>query len=131
MLPSSTGRRCIRHRRLSDRIGSSSAFSRDGWTMIRLSTCDARRAKFLVRSRRPSKPESPTRPLWNWVSATLRLSFLARTAAPNLLDQQFAASRPSEKWVADITYIRTGEGWLYLAIVLDLFSRRIVGHAVS
>jgi len=51
--------------------------------------------------------------------------------APNLLDQDFAAEGPNQKWGVDITYIWTTEGWLYLAIVLDLFSRRIVGWAVS
>ncbi|MCZ7544298.1 MAG: DDE-type integrase/transposase/recombinase [Anaerolineae bacterium] len=52
-------------------------------------------------------------------------------AAPNLLGQDFTASRPNEKWVADITYIETLEGWLYLALVLDLFSRAIVGWAMA
>jgi len=52
-------------------------------------------------------------------------------AAPNLLGQDFTASRPDEKWVADITYIETLEGWLYLALVLDLFSRAIVGWAMA
>ena len=47
--------------------------------------------------------------------------------APNLLDQDFTASRPNEKWGADISYIWTREGWLYLAVVVDLFARRIVG----
>ena len=47
--------------------------------------------------------------------------------APNLLDQKFQAQKPNQKWVADITYISTKEGWLYVAGVLDLFSRRIVG----
>jgi putative transposase len=51
--------------------------------------------------------------------------------APNLLDQDFAATGPNQKWGTDISYIWTAEGWLYLAIVLDLFSRRIVGWAVS
>ena len=54
-----------------------------------------------------------------------------RTAAPNLLQQNFSAPTPNKKWVADITYVRTLEGWLYVAIVLDLFSRRIVGLAMS
>ena len=52
-------------------------------------------------------------------------------AAPNLLGQDFTASRPNEKWVADITYMETLEGWLYLALVLDLFSRAIVGWAMA
>jgi len=48
-------------------------------------------------------------------------------AAPNYLAQQFDVLEPNETWVTDITYIRTHEGWLYLAVVLDLFSRQIVG----
>jgi putative transposase len=51
--------------------------------------------------------------------------------APNHLDQDFAATGPDQKWAADISYIWTAEGWLYLAIVLDLFSRRIIRWAVS
>jgi transposase InsO family protein len=51
--------------------------------------------------------------------------------APNRLDQDFQASQPNEKWVADITYIATAEGWLYLAAVMDLYSRRIVGWAMA
>jgi len=47
--------------------------------------------------------------------------------APNLLDQNFAANRPNQVWLADITYIATGEGWLYLAVILDLFTRKVVG----
>jgi putative transposase len=44
-----------------------------------------------------------------------------------ILDQQFNPGRTNIAWVSDITYIRTGSGWLYLAIVLDLFSRKVVG----
>jgi len=51
--------------------------------------------------------------------------------APNLLKRDFGAQRPNQKWLSDITYIPTQEGWLYLAVVLDLFSRRIVGWAMS
>jgi putative transposase len=51
--------------------------------------------------------------------------------APNHLNRDFHATRPNEKWLADITYIPTAEGWLYLAVVLDLFSRKIVGWAFS
>jgi len=50
---------------------------------------------------------------------------------PNLLEQQFNAEKPNQIWVADITYIWTAEGWLYLASIMDLFSRRIVGWAIS
>jgi putative transposase len=51
--------------------------------------------------------------------------------APNLVCQDFAADGPDRKWGADISYIWTAEGWLYLAVVLDLFSRRVVGWATS
>ncbi len=50
--------------------------------------------------------------------------------APNLLDRRFAAPAPNRVWLADITYIPTAEGWLYLAVVLDMFSRRVVGWAM-
>ena len=50
--------------------------------------------------------------------------------APNLLDRNFATERPDQVWTADITYLATGEGWLYLAIVLDLYTRQIVGWAM-
>lgn len=51
--------------------------------------------------------------------------------APNLLQGDFEAERPDAKWCADITYIPTQEGWLYLAVILDMFSRRIVGWAMN
>jgi putative transposase len=51
--------------------------------------------------------------------------------AANLLQRDFTATRPDQKWLADITYIRLTEGWLYLAVVLDCFSRRIVGWSLS
>jgi putative transposase len=51
--------------------------------------------------------------------------------APNLLMQNFSAEKINEKWVTDITYIQTGEGWLYLATVLDLYSRMLVGWSLS
>lgn len=52
-------------------------------------------------------------------------------AAPNILNQEFTAIEPNEKWVGDITYIDTAEGWLYLAVMIDLFSRRVVGWAMG
>ena len=51
--------------------------------------------------------------------------------APNLLDGNFQASAPNEKWAGDISYLWTAEGWLYLAVVIDLYSRRVIGWAVS
>ena len=54
-----------------------------------------------------------------------------RAVVPNRLAQDFTADAPNQKWVGDITYIPTGQGWLYLAAVLDLHSRRIVGWALD
>jgi transposase InsO family protein len=50
--------------------------------------------------------------------------------APNLLEQQFTTTRPNECWVSDITFIPTREGWLYLAVIIDLYSRAVVGWAM-
>jgi len=51
--------------------------------------------------------------------------------APNVLDRSFEAAAPNRKWIADFTYIWTAEGWLYVAAVVDLFSRRVVGWSMS
>jgi putative transposase len=72
------------------------------------------------------------------LTARRRRAFRATTqsrhthpVAPNRLARQFTASVPDRVWVTDITYLATVEGWLYLAVVLDLFSRRVVGWATS
>lgn len=51
--------------------------------------------------------------------------------AENILNRDFSASAPNQKWVSDITYIQTNEGWLYLCIVMDLYSRRIIGWSMD
>jgi putative transposase len=51
--------------------------------------------------------------------------------APNVLERDFTAAGPDEAWVTDITFLWTTQGWLYLAVILDLFSRRVVGWATS
>ena len=51
--------------------------------------------------------------------------------APNILDRQFEVKAPNRRWVADFTYVDTSEGWLYVSVVLDLFSRRVVGWAMK
>jgi transposase InsO family protein len=65
-----------------------------------------------------------------WHPITTRQRSGARIA-PNLLNQDFQAGEPNQKWVGDVTYIGTSEGWLYLAVLLDLFSRKVVGWAMS
>lgn len=71
-----------------------------------------------ARPRRRSRPiDTGTRP--------------GNAPATNVLDRQFHAAAPNQKWVADFTYVWTTEGWLYVAVVLDLFSRRVVGWAMQ
>ncbi len=53
------------------------------------------------------------------------------TRASNLLEQDFSAATTNERWASDITYLWTGQGWLYLAVVMDLYSRRIIGWSMS
>ena len=73
------------------------------------------------------------------VHASTRRRFVVRTTdsnhghavAPNTLDRRFAPGQPDRTWVVDFTYIATGEGWLYLAVVLDLGSRRVVGWSMA
>jgi transposase InsO family protein len=53
------------------------------------------------------------------------------TPAPDLVQRDFSAEGPDELWVGDITYVPTGEGWLFVASVLDVFSRRLVGWSIA
>lgn len=62
---------------------------------------------------------------------TTTVSDPSKIPAPNILDQTFTADAPNQKWVTDITYLPTQLGWVYLAVVLDLFSRKVVGWSVS
>lgn len=94
------------------------ALQRQGVTCGRHRVARLMRAHGLVaRAKRRFRPRT-----------TQRADFVV--PAPNRLNQDFAASAPNQKWVSDFTYIETGEGWLYLAVVLDLFSRRVVGWAM-
>lgn len=75
----------------------------------------------------------------NGLYAIYRLKFTKATTnsrhrlpvSANLLKQKFQATKPNQIWVSDITYIRTRQGWLYLCVVLDLFSRKVVGWSMS
>jgi putative transposase len=51
--------------------------------------------------------------------------------APNILDREFEVDQPNRSWVTDFTYVRTHEGWLYLTIVMDLFSRQVAGWSMK
>jgi len=55
---------------------------------------------------------------------------IAGAIAPNILDRRFKATAPNQKWAADFTYVWTAEGWLYVAVVIDLYSRRVVGWSM-
>lgn len=69
------------------------------------------------------------RPRKRWTTTTD--SAHAMTAAPNLLNREFKPSEPNRLWAGDVTYLRTPDGFMYLAVVIDLFSRLVVGWAVS
>lgn len=56
---------------------------------------------------------------------------MTHPVAPNLFNREFRVSEPNKKWVTDITYIPTMQGWLYLAVILDLYSRMVVGWSMS
>lgn len=60
-----------------------------------------------------------------------QLVSVVHSVAPNLLDRQFEATAPNQKWAADFTYVWTAEGWLFVAVVLDLYSRRVVGWSMQ
>ncbi|MCW5932762.1 MAG: IS3 family transposase [Fimbriimonadia bacterium] len=74
-----------------------------------------------------------------WVAVHKRRFLRPRTTdsqhalpvAPNRLNRCFVAQRPNEKWVSDLTYLRSPEGWLYLAVIVDVFSRRVVGWSIG
>ena len=51
--------------------------------------------------------------------------------APNVLEQNFTAAKPNQQWAGDITYLMTSEGWLYLAVIIDLYSRSVIGWSMS
>nr|WP_116332810.1 IS3 family transposase [Cupriavidus taiwanensis] len=71
------------------------------------------------------------RPVWKRKFVATTNSRHDRPVSPNVLNRQFNPAKPNQAWVSDITYVRTAEGWLYLAVVLDLYSRKIVGWAMA
>ena len=104
------------------------------------STYGHRRIKYRLRQRGIKVSKNRIRRLMreNGLISVLRTKFKATTnsnhnypVAPNLLKQDFCAKNKNEKWVGDITYISTSEGWLYLAAVEDLYHKKIVGWALD
>jgi transposase InsO family protein len=94
----------------------------------------ALRAKGIVMGRyrvRRLMREHALRPVWKRKFVNTTDSRHGLPVFDNILDRQFRPEQPNKAWVADITYIRTRAGWLYLAAVLDLFSRKIVGWAMA
>ena len=95
--------------------------------------------KDLVEQEIPCCPETVRRVMRSaGLFSKVKRKFVATTdskhslaVAENVLARDFTADHPNQKWAADITYISTAAGWLYLAVVMDLFSRRIVGWATS
>lgn len=75
--------------------------------------------------------ENGLRPVWKRKFVNTTDSKHDYPVAQNLLDRQFTVAQPNQAWVSDITYIRTRQGWLYLAAVMDLYSRKIVGWAMA
>jgi len=75
-------------------------------------------------------PASPTDGATRTVEPNISIKALA-AVSQNILDRAFEASEPNQKWVAEFTYIWTAEGWLYVAAVIDLFSRRVDGWSMS
>lgn len=71
------------------------------------------------------------RPVWKRKFVATTNSRHDRPVAPNVLNRRFRPAQPNQAWVSDMTYIRTAEGWLYLAVVLDLYSRKVVGWAMA
>jgi len=75
--------------------------------------------------------ENELRPVWKRKFINTTDSKHDYPVAPNLLDRQFNVAQSNQAWVSDITYIRTRQGWLYLAAVMDLYSRKIIGWAMA
>ncbi|MGW3046275.1 IS3 family transposase [Kitasatospora sp. NPDC001159] len=96
-------------------------------TCARSTTCPSAASASPASCARPDSPACTAAP----GRASLTRQDRQATAAPDLIGRDFTAGAPNLRWTADITYVPTDGGWLYLAVVLDLFSRRIVGWAMA
>jgi len=75
--------------------------------------------------------QADLRPVWKRKFVATTNSRHDRPIAANVLNRKFKPEQPNQAWVSDITYVRTAEGWLYLAVVLDLYSRKVVGWTMA
>jgi transposase InsO family protein len=75
--------------------------------------------------------QAQLRPVWKRRFVVTTVAGLGKPVFKNVLDRQFDVDQPNLVWVSDVTYIQTTQGWLYLAAVLDLYSRRVVGWATA
>lgn len=131
--PEKAGPRALENRILVEQIQAEYKMSRKTYGSPRIQAglqrrgfaCGRHRVARLMRKEgiRPRKRQG-----WHPVTTQRQLGVVP---APNHLNQEFSASAANQKWVSDFTYIDTAEGWLYLAVVLDLFSRKVVGWAMA
>ncbi|WKZ35799.1 MAG: IS3 family transposase [Anaerolineales bacterium] len=131
--PEAVGPREVENRILVEQIRAEYKLSRETYGSPRIQAglqrrgfaCGRHRVARLMR-REGIRPQKRRR--WRPITTQRQPGVIP---APNYLNQDFSASAANQKWVSDFTYIDTAEGWLYLAVVLDLFSRKVVGWAMA
>jgi len=128
-----SSKRAIENQRLTDEIKEIHEKSRRTYGSPRVHAelkkkgepCSRKRvAKLMQREQMQAKMRK------KWV-VTTRPGREGSAIAPNYLDQNFMSAEPNQNWVSDITYVSTEEGWLYVAVVLDLFSRKVIGLSMG
>ncbi|MEN5167922.1 IS3 family transposase, partial [Achromobacter kerstersii] len=126
--------RRVRPKTVREQVYVAAAFSASG------STYGSRRISRALRSdgvqigryrARTLMRQAHLRPVWKRRFIATTITDVGKPTFKNVLDRQFDVDQPNRAWVTDITCIRTTQGWLYLAVVLDLYSRRVVGWATS
>lgn len=126
--------RRIRPKALREQVHVAAAFNASGSTYGSRRISHALRAQgiFIGRYRaRTLMRQAFLRPVWKRRFVRTPITDLGQPTFKNVLDRQFDVSQPNRAWVTDVTCINTAQGWLHLAAVLDLYSRRLVGWATS
>ena len=125
-------RRRIRPRALREQIHAVAAFRASGSTYGSRRLSRALRAQGVMIGRyraRTLMRQAHLRPVWKRRFVITTVTDRGSPVFDNVLQRQFEVNAPNRAWVSDVTYVRTTQGWLYLAVVLDLYSRRVVGWA--